>query len=266
MSRWWSRPIDAAAEQRMAELEVERSSIGIERSGLNPLADLRLLRNYRRLLCKRRARPRSSASRSSPTSTAASPPARCGFRRSPTSAGSARCSSGRARCSRSSPGSIASRSSAPRWSSSRIPTTSHCSSSAAWSATDQARLLPGSGVDLDTVQPVAASRPGPPTFLLIAPAARRQRRARVRRRRRGSLRAEIPDARFQLLGPIDEGNRTAIAQRRARRVGCARAGRLSRRDRRRPARTSRQATRWSCRPIARACRAPCSRRRRWPGH
>ena len=43
-------PIDPAAEQRMAELKVERVVIEMQRSGLNPLVDFRLLRSYRRLL------------------------------------------------------------------------------------------------------------------------------------------------------------------------------------------------------------------------
>ena len=93
-------PPDAALESRMDELQVGRVAVGIDRSGLNPLADLRLLGNYRRILIAC-ARPRSWGLRSSPTSTAASPPVRSGFRRSPTSAGSARRSSGRARCVRS---------------------------------------------------------------------------------------------------------------------------------------------------------------------
>ncbi|HEY6662620.1 MAG TPA: glycosyltransferase family 4 protein [Sphingomicrobium sp.] len=48
-------PVDAAAEGRMAELGVERIVIEMERSGLNPFADLRLLLQYRWIL--RRLRP-----------------------------------------------------------------------------------------------------------------------------------------------------------------------------------------------------------------
>ena len=43
-------PVDPAAEDRMAELGVERIVIDMKRSGLNPFADLRLLLAYRRLL------------------------------------------------------------------------------------------------------------------------------------------------------------------------------------------------------------------------
>ena len=87
-------PLDAAAEQRMAELGVERIVIDIERSGLNPFADLGLLRELSADPQAARGRPLFSASRSSPTSTAASPPARSAFRRSTISAAWARCSSG----------------------------------------------------------------------------------------------------------------------------------------------------------------------------
>ena len=48
-------PLDEAAKSRMEDLQVERLVIGIDRSGLNPIADLRLLREYRRIL--KRLRP-----------------------------------------------------------------------------------------------------------------------------------------------------------------------------------------------------------------
>ena len=48
-------PVDAAAEGRMTALGLERIVIEMERSGLNPFADLRLLLQYRRIL--RRLRP-----------------------------------------------------------------------------------------------------------------------------------------------------------------------------------------------------------------
>lgn len=77
-------------------------------------------------------------------------------------------------------------------------------------ATDQARLVPGSGIDLDHF--AAAPLPnGPPRFLLIGRMLRDKgvrefvAAARV-------LRDGPPKARFQLLGGIDEGNRTAIAR------------------------------------------------------
>lgn len=72
----------------------------------------------------------------------------------------------------------------------------------------QARLVPGSGIDLERFAPVPLPS-GPPRFLLIARLLRDKgvceyvEAARV-------LRAEHPDAEFQLLGPIDTDNRSAI--------------------------------------------------------
>ena len=75
---------------------------------------------------------------------------------------------------------------------------------------DQARLLPGSGVDLDRFAP-SPQPSGPVTFLLIARLLG-DKGVREFAAAAKSLRAELPDARFELLGPIDEGNRTAIAR------------------------------------------------------
>jgi glycosyltransferase involved in cell wall biosynthesis len=75
---------------------------------------------------------------------------------------------------------------------------------------DQARVLPGSGVDLERFSP-APQPSGPTIFLLIARLLRDKGVVEfVEAARR--LRAEFPDARFQLLGPIDEGNRSAIGR------------------------------------------------------
>src|SRR6185503_8196528 len=43
-------PQDPAADMRMRSLDVERITIGVDRAGLNPLADLKLFAEYRRLL------------------------------------------------------------------------------------------------------------------------------------------------------------------------------------------------------------------------
>src|SRR6476659_8022938 len=48
-------PQDPAADARMHELGVQRISIEIDRAGLNPVADFRLLARYRSLL--KRLRP-----------------------------------------------------------------------------------------------------------------------------------------------------------------------------------------------------------------
>jgi len=75
---------------------------------------------------------------------------------------------------------------------------------------DQARLLPGSGVNLAQFPMTSLPREGGQRFLLVArllgdkgvreyvEAARLARRV-------------LPDAEFRLLGPIDQGNRTAIS-------------------------------------------------------
>jgi glycosyltransferase involved in cell wall biosynthesis len=74
---------------------------------------------------------------------------------------------------------------------------------------DQGRVLPGSGVDLDWFAPVPVPN-GPPTFLLMARLLRDKGVAEFVEAAR-QMRAQLPEARFQLLGPIDEGNRTAIS-------------------------------------------------------
>jgi glycosyltransferase involved in cell wall biosynthesis len=73
---------------------------------------------------------------------------------------------------------------------------------------DQARVLPGSGVDLDRFRP-AAPASGSITFLLIARLVRDKGVVEFVDAAR-KLRDELPDARFQLLGGEDEGHRTAI--------------------------------------------------------
>jgi glycosyltransferase involved in cell wall biosynthesis len=74
----------------------------------------------------------------------------------------------------------------------------------------QARVLPGSGVDLDRFVPAPPGE-GPPVFLLVGRLLRDKGVAEFVEAAR-LLRSELPGARFQLLGPIDSGNRTAIAR------------------------------------------------------
>jgi glycosyltransferase involved in cell wall biosynthesis len=76
---------------------------------------------------------------------------------------------------------------------------------------DQARLLPGSGVDLERFKPVQLPD-GSTTFLLVARLLRDKGVVEFVEAAR-MLRARLPTARFQLLGPIDEDNRTAISRR-----------------------------------------------------
>jgi glycosyltransferase involved in cell wall biosynthesis len=75
---------------------------------------------------------------------------------------------------------------------------------------NQARLLPGSGIDLDRFKPAAGPRqPGPLRFLFVARilwdkgVAEYVEAARLVRRSR-------PEIRFQMLGPLGANNRTAV--------------------------------------------------------
>jgi len=202
-------PLDQAAEERMDSLGVERIALDIDRSGLNPLADLRLLRTYRSVL--RRIRPFACLTftikpniygciacgrlgipalanisglgtvfiKRGPMVTMVSLLYRFGLRRAATIFF-------------------------------QNPDDRDLFIQRRLARPAQARLLPGSGVDLDRFRP-AQLPPGPVTFLFIgrllgdkgvrelARAARQLRRAR-------------PEVRVQLLGPIDEGNRTAISR------------------------------------------------------
>ena len=76
----------------------------------------------------------------------------------------------------------------------------------------QARLLPGSGIDLD--QFAAAEYPGDqasPTFLMIARLLR-DKGVQEFVEAAALVRQRYPDARFQLMGAVDAENRTAIGR------------------------------------------------------
>lgn len=202
-------PQDRNADSRMRAFNVARIAVRIERSGLNPLADLRLLATYRRLL--RRLQPAAylgftikpniygslvAASLGIPSIPNVSGLGtafmqdgalqrivsllyRIGFRRAPV---------------------VFFQNDEDR----RLFVERRIVRS------DQTRVLPGSGVDLERFSP-APQPSGPTTFLLIARLLRDKGVVEfVDAARR--LRAELSDARFQLLGPIDEGNRSAIGR------------------------------------------------------
>jgi glycosyltransferase involved in cell wall biosynthesis len=201
-------PQDPAADSRMRELGVERIPISIERSGLNPWADLRLLHQYRKLLQKLRPaaylgytiKPNIYGSRAAGSLGIPAIPNvsglgtafmhdgplqqvvvrlyRLGFRRAPV---------------------VFFQNSEDRdlFVARRLI------------GEGQARLLPGSGVDLDRFAP-APQHNGPPTFLLVGRLLRDKGVYEFVEAAR-SLRSIVPSARFQLLGPIDEGNRSAIS-------------------------------------------------------
>ena len=76
---------------------------------------------------------------------------------------------------------------------------------------EKARLLPGSGIDLERFPPAAPLKSRDPTFLLIGRLlADKGVREFVEAAR--MTRLKFPGARFQLLGGLDPGNPTAIAQ------------------------------------------------------
>ena len=76
---------------------------------------------------------------------------------------------------------------------------------------EQVRLLPGSGVDLARFQPVPATADGPPVFLFVGRLLG-DKGVREFADAAGLLRDAMPSARFQLLGSLDQGNRTAISR------------------------------------------------------
>jgi glycosyltransferase involved in cell wall biosynthesis len=76
--------------------------------------------------------------------------------------------------------------------------------------TARTQVLPGSGVDLDRFTP-ALMPEGPPTFLLVGRMLRDKGIFEFAEAAR-HVRRQVPGARFQLLGPVDEGNRTAIGR------------------------------------------------------
>ena len=200
---------DSAAEQRVGDLGVERIRVEIDRSGLNPFADLRLLLHYRRILAK------------------LAPLAFLGFTIKPNIYGciAARFAGVPAVANISGLGTVfvkpglltrliigmyrfalrrarvvffQNRDDRALFLERRIVTP------------EQARLLPGSGIDTEQYLPVPLPS-GEVRFLLIARLlGDKGVREFVGAAR--SLRASLPGARFQLLGPVDEGNRSAIGR------------------------------------------------------
>jgi glycosyltransferase involved in cell wall biosynthesis len=200
-------PVDPAAEDRMADLAVERRTIRMERSGLNPLADLRLLLDYRRVL--RRERPLAFL----------------GFTIKPNIYGclASRFARVPAIANISGLGTVFIKRGPLLVLVSRLYRAALKAAAVVFFQNpddlelfvgrkmvrrEQARLLPGSGVDLDRFRATPPPE-GSATFLLIGRLlGDKGVREFVDAAR--LLRSELPEARFQLLGPIDEGNRTAV--------------------------------------------------------
>ena len=207
-------PADPASSERMDALGVDWRPVAIDRSGLNPFADLRLLNEYRRIFRE------------------VQPIAVLGFTIKPNIYGA-----------------IAARRL-------RIPMIANVSGlgtvfikrglllslvtilyrAALRSAAiiffqnpddrqmfidrrivrpEQARLLPGSGVDLDRFRPQPLPD-WPLTFLFVGRLlADKGVREFVNAAR--ALRDELPGAKFQILGPLDSQNRTAIPEEEVQR-------------------------------------------------
>jgi glycosyltransferase involved in cell wall biosynthesis len=200
---------DVSADQRMQALGVERITVNLDRSGLNPISDLKLLRAYRGILKR------------------VSPAAFLGFTIKPNIYGCIAASSlGIPAIPNVSGLGTAFLMGGPlralitamyRFAFKRCPAVFFQNPDDLELFVDgeiiqrsQARLVPGSGIDLAYYAP-APLPVGPPSFLLIGRLLRDKGICEYVEAAR-MLRAEYPDARFQLLGPIDRGNRSAVRQ------------------------------------------------------
>jgi glycosyltransferase involved in cell wall biosynthesis len=202
-------PADDSLADRMAELGGRHVAVAVDRSGLNPVADLRLIAEYRRVLAEIR------------------PAALLGFTIKPNIYGCLAARSLRipAIANISGLGTVFIR----RGPLLALVTVLYRFALARAAVVffqnvddralflerrivrgDQARLLPGSGIDLERYarEPLP---PGPVTFLLIARLLG-DKGVREYVAAAEMLHGELPDARFQLLGPIDADNRTAISR------------------------------------------------------
>jgi glycosyltransferase involved in cell wall biosynthesis len=202
-------PEDEAAQERMAKLAVKLVPIRLSRSGLNPVADLRLLRSYSSIL--RRLRPAAFL----------------GFTIKPNIYGciAARLLGIPAIANISGLGTVfVRRGPLMRLVMAMYRFALRRASIVFFQNSDdlalfvgngivregQARLLPGSGIDLGRFAG-SPLPPGPPVFLLIARLLR-DKGVPEFVEAAAALRGEFPEARFQLLGPLDPGNPTSIRQ------------------------------------------------------
>lgn len=193
----------------MRTLDVERIAIRIDRAGMNPFADLKLFAEYRRLL--RQLRPAAYLGYTiKPNIYGSLAAASLGIPALPNVSGL-----GTAFIRGGMLQSIVTR--LYRFGFARAPVVFFQNDEDQRLFVErrivrpgQARVLPGSGVDLARFEP-APLPDAPPVFLLIARLLRDKGVVEFVEAAR-ALRSIMPDARFQLLGPIDEGNRTAITR------------------------------------------------------
>ena len=201
-------PRDPACEERMALLGVEQINVGLDRSGLNPLADAGLFIDYWTIL--RRVRPAAFLS----------------FTIKPNIYGclAARCVGIPAMANVSGLGTAFAERSLLRRLVLALQRVALKRAHVFFQnpddlqefveegvvARENAEVLPGSGVDLELFAP-APLPPGEPVFLLVARLLVDKGVREFAAASRELLR-EYPKARFRLLGPIDAGNPTAITQ------------------------------------------------------
>jgi glycosyltransferase involved in cell wall biosynthesis len=202
-------PADPAAQSALQELGLKHLQVKIDRSGVNPFADLALFTEYRRVLKRLR------------------PAAYCGYTIKPNVYGSLAAASlgipilpnvaglGTAFMRRGPLQWLVSKLYRRAFRSAGVVFFQNSEDSALFVERGivregQAQVLPGLGIDLEHFAPAPPSK-GPICFLLMARLLRDKGVLEFVEAAR-SLRAIMPDTRFQLLGPIDEGNRTAISR------------------------------------------------------
>lgn len=200
-------PVDPPAEHRIQRLEVQRITVDVERSGLNPLTDLRLLLAYRKIL--KQLSPAAFLSFTIKPNIYGCIAARLlGIPAIPNISGLGTVFLMGGPLSLLVTGMY-------RLALARCPVVFFQNRDdlelfvgQRMVLRAQARLVPGSGIDLDHFAP-AQLPAGTPRFLLIARLLR-DKGVREYVEAARMLRREGLDARFQLLGPIDTGNRSAI--------------------------------------------------------
>lgn len=200
-------PSDASASRVLQRLGIDQVEVNVDRSGLNPLADVLLLLSYRRILRRTRAA------------------AYFGFTIKPNVYGAlaARSLGIAAIPNVSGLGTAFMKRGALQWlvthlyrtAFRRLPTIFFQNTEdlelfvrRRIVQSEQAKLLPGLGIDLERFSP-AELPGGDPIFLLVGRILRDKGVVEFAEAA-CKLRKLLPAARFQLLGPLDEGNRTAV--------------------------------------------------------
>jgi len=202
-------PSDPANETRLRGLGIEFSALSIDRSGLNPLAELRLLLRMRRLL-KRLAPVAYLGFTVKPNIYGALAASTLGIPviANVSGLGTAFIRKGLLQRMVTFLYRLAFRSRTTVFF--ENPDDRRLFLERQIVRADQTRLLPGTGIDLDRFAPKALPA-GNLTFLMVARLlGDKGVREFVEAAR--NLRPHLPEARFQLLGGVDEGNRTAIPQ------------------------------------------------------